>query len=179
MYMWCVCACLGLCAHWCLCECVLYRQPPLEGMLVLLLGARWWWWCPSRLCGAGVRGVRGAERKSREKEEIWAGSRAQCLPMGGASEIQPAQLGSRQVIVGALGECGPGSAVALALESIFSRLHNGHLRVGGGAQVDPRKRPWTDALLQMFQLYLLGGSSVSKRFEFLFKKPSSGLASWP
>lgn len=37
-----VCACLGLCADWCLCECVLYRQPPLEGMPALLLGARWW-----------------------------------------------------------------------------------------------------------------------------------------
>ena len=58
--------------------------------------------------------------------------------------------------------------MALALESIFSRLHNSHLRVGGGAQGDPRKCPWTDTLLQMFQLYLLGGSSVSKRFDVLF-----------
>lgn len=105
---------------------------PAFGSQVVVVG-------PSRLCGAGVRGVRGAERKSREKEEIWAGSRAQCLPMGGASEIQPAQLGSRQVIMGALGECGPGSAVALALESIFFRLHNGHLRVGGGGPGGPEE----------------------------------------
>lgn len=71
----------------------------------------------------------------------------------------------RQVIAGALGECGPASAVALALGSILYRLHNGHLRVGGGAQVEPGKHPWTETLLQMFQLYLLGGSSMGKRID--------------
>lgn len=57
-----VCACLGVCARWCLCECVLYRQPPLEGIPVLLLGARWWWG-PSRLCGAGGEGSAGRRKK--------------------------------------------------------------------------------------------------------------------
>ena len=53
------CACLGVCARWCLCKCVSYRQPPLDGMPVLLLGARWWQrWGPSRLCGEGSAGCR-------------------------------------------------------------------------------------------------------------------------
>lgn len=95
--------------------------------------------------------MRGAGRKSRD-------------PMGGASEIQPSLLSSDRSLWGH-GECGPGSAVALALERILSRLCNGHPRVGSGAQVEPGKCPWTDTLLQMFQLYLLGGSSMGKRFD--------------
>lgn len=57
------------------------------------------------------------------------------------------------------------SAVALAQEVYFTDFSNGHLRVGGGAQVEPGKHPWTETLLQMFQLYLLGGSSMGKRID--------------